>query len=269
MEPETDLTPATSMVGAERVLVASDFHLGIAHHPHVRAIHSWLDYAADRTRHLILNGDVFDFWFEYGHVIPRGHTRILGHLAALVDAGTRIDFFGGNHDWWGGSYLAGEVGLVLHPDPTVMDLAGLRVLVAHGDGLGQGDLGYRALRWTLRSPLTRAAFRWLHPDVGARIAGRVSRTSPAPRQAAGSPVHPRVEHLTRWAEQSLMEDPDLDGVILGHTHVPQRVELAPNRYYLNAGDWLHHTTWVELNPDEAPALLAWNGGNPAPFQVPG
>jgi UDP-2,3-diacylglucosamine hydrolase len=268
MDPNTVPPRVRVSTTPQPVLVASDFHLGIPNHPMSAALHAWLDHAADRTQHLILNGDVFDFWFEYGHVIPRGHTRILGHLAALVDAGMRIDFVGGNHDWWAGSYLAEEVGLILHHHPFVMDLAGLRILIAHGDGLGQGDLGYRALRWTLRSPITRTAFRWLHPDIGGWAAGRVSRTTPTPRQGPGPPVHPRVAHLARWAEARMIDDPDLDGVILGHTHVPQRIEIARDRYYLNAGDWLHHATWVELSPGAPPELLAWNGGRPAPFRDP-
>lgn len=228
-------------------------------------IHAWLDYAANRTRHLILNGDVFDFWFEYRHVIPRGHTRILGHLAALVDAGIRIDFVGGNHDWWAGSFLSEEVGLILHHDPVIMDLGGWRTLVAHGDGLGRGDLGYRCLRWTLRSPLTRTAFRWLHPDVGAWVAGRVSRTTPSPRVSTGPRVHPRVRALERWAGNALNADPALDCVVLGHTHVPQRIETAPGRFYLNAGDWLRHGTWVEFRSGHAPEILAWKDGSGDPL----
>jgi UDP-2,3-diacylglucosamine hydrolase len=243
-----------------RTLVASDFHLGIPDHPMVRDVHAWLDYAADRTRHLIINGDLFDFWFEYRHAIPRKHTRILGHLAALVDSGTRIDFIGGNHDWWAGSFLSDEVGLHLHHHPVKMSLGGQEAWIGHGDGLGRGDLGYRALRRILRSRITQWGFRWLHPDLGARIAGRVSRTMPGARQSEGSPPHPRVRALETWARGKLEQDLDLDLVILGHTHVPQRIEVGPGRFYLNAGDWLHHGTWLEIEADSPPQLLRWAGG---------
>lgn len=240
-------------------LLASDFHLGIPDHPMAGAVHAWLDYAADRTRHLILNGDLFDFWFEYRHAIPRKHTRILGHLAALVDSGMHVDFIGGNHDWWAGSYLAEEVGLHLHHDPIRISLHGKDAWIAHGDGIGRGDLGYKGLRWVLRSPLTQWGFRWLHPDLGARVASRISRTTPGPRQGQGSTPHPRVRALEAWAGSRLLEDPSLDYVVFGHTHVPQRIEVAPGRFYLNAGDWLHHGTWIEFEEGAPPQLLRWNG----------
>jgi len=124
----------------------------------------------------VLNGDLFDYWFEYAHVIPRGYTRALGLLAEIVDSGVRVDLTGGNHDWWGGSYLEEEIGVHFHREPVHMELAGHRTLLAHGDGLGPGDLGYKLLKSVLRSPPFRWLFRWTHPDVGSWIAGRASKT---------------------------------------------------------------------------------------------
>jgi UDP-2,3-diacylglucosamine hydrolase len=247
-------------------LVASDQHLGAAPPERSTAFLQWLEQVPDRARHLVLNGDLFDFWFEYGSVIPRGHTRVLGALANLVDAGIRIDFLGGNHDWWGGSYLRDEIGLRVHPDPVVLDLAGRRALVAHGDGLGRGDLGYRALRGILRSRIARWGFRWIHPDVGAGIARAVSRTEE--RSDASHPrVQERASELERWARERLLADETLDAVLLAHTHRPARVTLAPGRHYLNSGDWLEHCTWVEFAPDTDPRLMTWNGGRPEPFRA--
>jgi UDP-2,3-diacylglucosamine hydrolase len=247
-------------------IVASDLHLGAAPAERVADFHAWLDYVASRTRHLVLNGDLFDFWFEYGSVVPRGATRTLGRLAALVDSGMRVDFVGGNHDWWGGSYLSDEIGMHVHHEPVRLTLGGYRTLVAHGDGLGRGDLGYRALRLLLRSRPTQLAFRWLHPDVGAWIAGRVSRTElrvgpPPPRVLA------RSAELERWARDLLLEDDGLDAVVLGHTHLPRRAVIAPGRYYLNSGDWLQHCTWIELDEGREPMMMAWRGGSPRPFDA--
>lgn len=252
------------MVVSPIAFVASDLHLGAAPPERVADFHAWLDYAESRTRHLVLNGDLFDFWFEYRSVIPRGATRMLGRLAALVDGGMRVDFVGGNHDWWGGSFLSDEIGLHVHQDPVRMSLGGSRTLVAHGDGLGQGDLGYRTLRLLLRSRPTRFAFRWLHPDLGARVAKRVSRTElrlgpPTPRTLA------RSAELERWARDTLLDDEGLDAVLLGHTHLPRRVEVAPGRVYLNSGDWLQHCTWVEMREGETPRLMAWEDGEARPF----
>jgi UDP-2,3-diacylglucosamine hydrolase len=246
-------------------LVVSDIHLGVTPPEGVRAFHAWLDQEASATNHLVLNGDLFDFWFEYRSVIPRGHTRTLGRLAALVDAGVRIDFLGGNHDWWGGSFLRDEIGLHVHPDPLRLKLAGHETLLAHGDGLGQGDLGYRMLRTLLRGTLTQWAFRWLHPDLGARVAQRVSRT-----ELRSGPPEPRVlarsEALSRWARERLLEDEALDAVVLGHTHLPKREEVAEGRFHLNAGDWLTHRSWIRFTPDHPPELLRWNDGLPEPFR---
>lgn len=260
-----------------RCFVTSDVHLGAIPASKVEAFHSWLRWAAQRTSVLVINGDLFDFWFEYGSVIPRGYTRTLGLLAELVDGGVTIHLVGGNHDWWGGSMLTDEIGVVFHQDPVILEVGGRRCLFAHGDGLGQGDLGYRVLRWTLRSPITRSLFRWLHPDLGAAMARRVSRTqvrqggstdlasvasTSSPESPATDPAG-RSPELRRWARDQLLEDPTLDDVFLGHTHHPVREEVAPGRFYINSGDWLHHCSFVEIaGPDSAPQLFRWTGEAP-------
>ncbi|TVP53723.1 MAG: UDP-2,3-diacylglucosamine diphosphatase [Gemmatimonadales bacterium] len=239
------------------VIVVSDVHLGAIPPDREFRFRSWLEAAASRTGHLVINGDLFDFWFEYGSVIPRGYTRTLAILARMVDSGIRIDFLGGNHDWWGGSFLENEIGVHFHQDPVRLELAGWTALVAHGDGLGQGDLGYRILRQTLRSKVARWGFRWIHPDVGALIARKVSRTRTRDL-APPPPSAERVKALDLWARDRLLEDDDLDLVLLGHTHQPQQREVGPGRYYFNSGDWIHHCTWIEIAPGEAPRLRALN-----------
>ncbi len=220
------------------------------------AFHRWLEHAGEHARVIFLNGDLFDFWFEWGSVVPRGHTRVLGILAGIVDAGVPVHLMGGNHDWWGGQYLSEEVGLVLHKDPVKISLAGHRCLIAHGDGLGGGDLGYRVLKRVLRSRLARGAFRWVHPDVASAIARKVSRTDADGADSESKKF--RAEALQRWARERLVEDEELDLVLLGHSHVPARVEVAPRRYYLNAGDWITHRTYVVLNEGRAPSLERWD-----------
>jgi UDP-2,3-diacylglucosamine hydrolase len=239
-----------------RTFVASDIHLGGGPDPEARerAFLTWLEAVAACSGRLVLNGDVFDFWFEYRSVIPRGHTRTLGLLAQMVDAGIPVDFVGGNHDWWGGSYLESEVGVRFHRAPVRLELAGRRTLVAHGDGLGAGDRGYRLLSSVIRHPLARTAFRWLHPDAGAALARSVSRTgnTPAPGGLAS-----RVDPLERWARDELLADDTLQLVLLGHTHVPVLQEVTPGRFHVNSGDWIRNRTWVELSPDSPPRLCRW------------
>jgi len=236
--------------------IGSDAHLGAAPPEMEEAFHRWLEFAGERAGLLFINGDLFDYWFEYGSVIPRGHTRTLGLLARIVDAGVPVHLMGGNHDWWGGRYLTEEVGVTFHTDPVRMTLAGHRCFLAHGDGLGRGDLGYRLLRLLLRGRLTRFAFRWIHPDVGSAIARRVSRTEV--RLEADDPrLLARSAALQGWARDLLLEEEDLDVVLLGHTHRAQRVEVAPGRFYVNSGDWVRTGSYVVLEEGAPPRLQTW------------
>ncbi len=236
------------------IYLTSDVHLGAVSRERERSFLRWLEHAGASAERIILNGDLFDFWFEYGSVIPRGHTRVLGALAALVDAGVPVVFMGGNHDWWGGSYLEQEVGLTFLRDPVVLDLAGRRTFLAHGDGLGRGDLAYRALRLILRSRATRFAFRWLHPDLGARVARGVSQTDD---HGTTNAERNRTKALEEWGVAKLRAEPDLDLVILGHAHIPVMTEVGANRWYVNAGDWVTHHSYVVLEEGAAPSLREW------------
>ncbi len=240
------------------VYVTSDVHLGAVPPETVQSFLRWLEHAGARASEILLNGDLFDFWFEYRNAIPRGHTRVLGALADVVDAGVPVTLLGGNHDWWGGSYLTEEVGVSFHQESVRRSLGGLEALVAHGDGLGKGDLGYRMLKSVLRGRLTVGAFRWLHPDVGAWLARRVSRTGHRDH-AANTATLARAEHVRQWALARLQEDPSLELVVLGHTHIPVLEEVTPGRFYLNAGDWVYRKTYAVLAPGEAPQLLDWEG----------
>ena len=245
-------------VSKNPVYLTSDAHLGALPPDREEAFLSWLEHAGDVASRIVINGDLFDFWFEYGSVIPRGFTRVLGILRSIVDSGVPVLLMGGNHDWWGGSYLRDEVGIEFHQDPLVLDLAGRRTFLAHGDGLGRGDLGYRFLRLVLRGRLTRWAFRWLHPDVGAWVARTVSMTEHregGPSQADKA----RSDILHQWAREKLEKEPSLELVVLGHTHVPILDEVGEGRFYLNAGDWLHHRSYAVLEEGEPPRLKSWEG----------
>ncbi len=238
------------------ILVASDVHLGAISRAQEQAFLGWLGQCGDAASALVLNGDLFDFWFEYRSVIPRGYTRVLGTLADLADAGLPVTLMGGNHDWWGGTYLREEVGVEFLTDPVVRTLAGRKTFLAHGDGLGKGDVGYRLLRLILRGRGTRWAFRWLHPDIGARVARRVSQTV----ERWGAPTEAerrRSRVLEAWARAKLAAEPELDLVLLGHTHLPLLCEVEEARWYVNTGDWVHHRSYLVLNEGSAPRLEEW------------
>lgn len=241
------------------ILLASDVHLGVISKATTSAFERWLEEAGRTASEVILNGDIFDFWFEYRSVIPRGYTRVLALLADLVSGGVPVTFMGGNHDWWGGSYLTDEVGVRLYQDPVVLDLHGWRTFLAHGDGLGKSDLGYRMLQTMLRSRLTVWGFRWLHPDVGARIARAVSQTAYREGEGPSKAERGRSDTLKEWGLAKLRSDPAIDLVILGHTHVPLLLEPEPGRFYVNAGDWVHHRSYLVVEQGQPPRLEEWEG----------
>lgn len=240
------------------VYLTSDVHLGAISPEKESAFLQWLERAASDAARIILNGDLFDYWFEYRSAIPQGYTRVLGLLARVVDGGVPVHLFGGNHDWWGGRYLEEEIGLTFHRDPATMELAGRTVFVAHGDGLGPGDRGYKALKALLRSRPFNFAYRWLHPDLGSMIANRASST-----EGRGAPTvgeRHRSEVLRRWAHEYLAERPGVALVVLGHTHVPILEAAGPGQHYLNCGDWVYHRTYAVLREGENPVLREWDGG---------
>ncbi len=240
------------------VYLASDVHLGAAPPEKEAAFLAWLAHTGDLASQVVLNGDLFDFWFEYRWGVPRGHDRVLSILREIVAAGVPVTLMGGNHDWWGSRFLREEVGVEFLQDPVVRTYAGLTTFLAHGDGLGRGDLGYRALRLLLRGRVTRFAFGLLGPELGGRVAGGVSRTE----RRWGEPTRDdkvRAEALAAWARGKLAACPELDLVVLGHTHIPWLEEVAPERWYLNPGDWVVHATYGVLAEGVPPALLTWAG----------
>ena len=242
------------------MLVASDVHLGATRPEQERAFAAWLDHAAGAASWIILNGDLFDFWFEYRWGIPRGYESMLAQLRAVVDGGVPVTLMGGNHDWWGGTYLRDEIGLEFLQEPVVRPIAGHRTLLAHGDGLGAGDLAYHALKRVLRSRPVRLGYGLLPISLGDRLAGRMSRTERrgnhwGPKQEARSIA------LEAWALDTLRDRPELDLVLLGHTHRPLAREAGAGRWYVNSGDWVHHRSYVSLESGAPPRLCEW-GGDP-------
>ncbi len=245
------------------VYLASDVHLGSAPPETEPSFLSWLEFCGSEASRVIINGDLFDYWFEYRSAIPRGHTRVLGALASLVDSGIPVLLMGGNHDWWGGSFLQDEIGVAFHRDPVRLELHGKQVFLAHGDGVGGGDLGYRLLKRILRGSVTQFAFRWLHPDVGAWVARRVSKTE----SRTGEPLEKqiaRTRFLEDWAKGYLESHPEVDLVALGHTHIPVLKEVFPQRYYLNSGDWLVNMSFGLLEAEGPPMLYSWDSAQKRP-----
>jgi UDP-2,3-diacylglucosamine hydrolase len=242
--------------------IVSDIHLGAVPRETERAFRVFLDHVAREAGSLLVNGDLFDFWFEYRSVILREHYRVAAKLADVVEAGVPVSFVGGNHDAWVGSFLRDEIGMRLLEGPTEMDLGGRRALVAHGDGVGRGDYKYRALRRVIRHPASIAAFRSLHPDWGRRIVNLASTTehkaSSGDKASAG-----RASFIEEWAEERIAAMPEIELVVAGHSHVPALREVRPGRFYVNAGDWIRSYTYVVLPTDGGPPeIRTWGGMRP-------
>ncbi len=244
------------MPESKPVFIASDAHLGASPPGHRRAFLSWLEHAAATGSAIILNGDLFDFWFEYQRGVTEGHEEALAMLRDIVRSGVPVTLMGGNHDWWGGPYLRDVSGVEFLDHPVQRTIAGHRTFLAHGDGLGAGDHGYRLMSRVLRSRVTRFAFGLLPVAVGDRIAGGVSNTEDRWDQW-GHRQKARSDALEAFAVERLEEDPELDLVLLGHTHLPILREVASDRWYVNSGDWVFHQSYVVLEEGEAPRLLDW------------
>lgn len=233
--------------------IFSDAHLGVAPPAVERDVLDFLRSLRHRAGSLVVNGDLFDFWFEWRHVIPRRAFRVLGALADLREAGVRIVMLAGNHDCWGGDVLRREVGVEYRLGAWTGSLAGWRAHVEHGDGLRQvEDRSYRRWRRLLRHPASMRAFRWLHPDWGSALARRTSDTSRARHDAdegAG---------LRAVALSLLAASPGLELVVYGHSHMAALERVARGAVYANAGAWLIEPTYVLVNPDRI-SLRRWNG----------
>lgn len=240
----------------QTVLVASDVHLGTITDEQENAFATWLDQAAEVASWIVLNGDIFDFWFEYRWGTSRGYDSTLTQLRRIVDSGMRVTLMGGNHDWWGGTYLRDEVGVEFLQDPITTDMAGFRTFLAHGDGLGRGDLSYRALRLILRGRLTRFAFGMLPRRLGDRIGAGISKTEE--RWTPSGPAElEKAKALRKWALAEMSRRSELDLVLLGHAHVPACERVGENRWYVNSGDWVYHRSYVILRDGDDPRLVQW------------
>ncbi|HJU65417.1 MAG TPA: UDP-2,3-diacylglucosamine diphosphatase [Gemmatimonadaceae bacterium] len=233
--------------------VISDMHLGPSQSELERSVVEFLRSLQRRAASLVINGDLFDFWFEWRHVVPRGHFRLLATLADLRDTGTQLVMVGGNHDLWGGPELTQEVGLRFEPGEWRGDLAGWQAVVEHGHGLRSSeDRLYRVLLTVFRSRLAIRAFSMLHPDWAVRLA---RGTSQASRDMQTSD---EGEGLRRVAHERLHREPGVELLVYGHSHVASLERVPGAGVYANAGSWLVEPTFLVVTPD-AIELRRWRG----------
>ena len=237
--------------------VISDVHLGHASAEVERALLGFLRALPGRAGALMINGDLFEFWFEWKHVVPRSGVRALAALMDLRDAGVPMTMVAGNHDCWGGDVLR-DAGVEFMEGPWTGTLGGWRARVEHGDGLrSKEDRGYRALRKVLRNRAAIRAFRSLHPDWATRLAMGSSQTSRnyQPRDAGRG--------LREVARASLEADATLELLVYGHSHVAALERMPTGNVYANAGSWLDAPTFLHVTPKRV-ALREWSGSTEGP-----
>ncbi|HEQ98500.1 MAG TPA: UDP-2,3-diacylglucosamine diphosphatase [candidate division Zixibacteria bacterium] len=228
------------------VLFISDIHLGERFPEREKIkkekLSAFLEMAAGSASRLFVVGDLFDFWFEYKHAVPKGHLNIILKLSQLHENGTELSYITGNHDFWLGDFLASEVGFKIYRDQLDIELDGKRVHIIHGDGLAKKDRGYRVLKKVLRNRLNIFLYRLLSPDLGIPFAKFVSGRSRGHTQKRPKEIF--LEEYRQYARKKL--DAGYDAVIMAHTHVPEEISFD-NGIYLNTGDWIENFTYVEFS----------------------
>lgn len=236
------------MSDKNKIYFASDQHFGIPDIEKSRLREkkfiSWLDEVKKDAKAIFLLGDLFDFWFDYKKVVPRGFIRVLGKIAEIKDSGTPIYFFVGNHDLWMSDYFEIELGIPVYHEPQEFEFDGKQFLIGHGDGLGPGDKGYKRMKKVFAHPFSKWLYRWLHPDIGVSLAQYLStKNKLISGQEDTKYLGEENEWLAQYAKRKL-EKKHYDFFLFGHRHLPMEIEIGKESKYINTGDWITHFTYA-------------------------
>lgn len=235
--------------GTKKLFFASDLHLGLSaisrkdEIARERVIIDWLDSIRAQAEAIFLVGDIFDFWYEYKHAVPKGFVRFLGKIATLMDQGTPVYFFTGNHDLWMYSYFQEELGVNVYTKPIELHINSKSMLLAHGDGLGPGDGFYKILKKIFTFRVSQWLFTWLHPDVGISLAKRWSKSSRIKKLGTSEEFLGEKEFLIQYS-RAIESKKHHDFYVYGHRHHPVEVDLNENSKYINLGEWVYDYTYA-------------------------
>jgi UDP-2,3-diacylglucosamine hydrolase len=236
------------------IYFVSDAHLGIPNPAESmkreRLLVQFLEMARADATEIFLLGDIFDFWFEYKHVVPKGYTRLFGKIAEITDSGIPVHYFTGNHDMWIFDYFEQELGVIMHRNPVEREISGKLFHIAHGDGLGPGDNGYKLMKRVFSNAIIQKMFAFLHPGVGTSFANYFSRRS---RIANGSKddifLGEDKERLILYCRDLLKKKP-YNYFIFGHRHLPLTLPLGQEAYYFNTGEWVKSFSYIVFKNGE-------------------
>ncbi len=248
------------MAERTKIYFTSDAHLGSGYHADPRAVElrlvRWLEMIRPTAKAVYFLGDMFDYWFEYRTVVPRGYVRFLGMLGQMSDEGIEIHFFAGNHDVWFSDYLPREIGAIIHPRAEVVELMGKSFRLSHGDEeYTHLSLGHRLLYHIFRSRVCRLMYSAIHPrwTVGFAMAWSLhSRKKGLRRQTLGEIPHAyhneyfdvEREHLVRYTKEQITIHPEVDYYLYGHRHIMLDMALVGGRRVMILGDWLQYNSYA-------------------------
>ena len=230
-----------------KIFFASDFHLGLkaGNDPLEREkkVVSWLDKISPDAKEIFLLGDIFDFWWEYKLVVPKGFTRFLGKVAQITDSGIPVHFFTGNHDMWIGNYFSDECGVITHKTPVTTLFDGKKFHLAHGEGLGSQSTGYKILLWIFRNKPLQVLYSAMHPAIGMRIGHKWSLNSRLGKGIKLDFMGEEKEDLIRYAK-SLLTHEKIDYFIFGHRHIGLTFRLDRGAEIIFLGDWVQDGSYA-------------------------
>lgn len=242
------------METAKKIYFLSDFHLGAPNATESlvreKIIIRFLDEVKHTAAAVFIVGDLFDFWYEYKKVVPKGYVRILGKIAEFTDAGIPVYFFVGNHDMWMKDYFEKELNTAVYFEPKEFTFSGKKFLVGHGDGLGPGDNGYKFIKKVFRNKLCQALFGALPPNIGIGIADYFSRKS---RAKTGKTDEVYLGEDKEWLvvySKEILKQQHYDYFIFGHRHLPLNITLNENSRYINLGDWIKYFSYAVFDGEQ-------------------
>ncbi len=236
------------MTDTGKIYFSSDFHLGLATGTppleREKKVVKWLNSIAADAKEIYLLGDIFDFWWEYKLVVPKGFTRFLGTAASLADSGIPIHFFTGNHDMWVGSYLSNECGFIIHKEPYTTVFNDKKFHLAHGEGLGTSSTGYKILLSIFRNKTLQAMYSTLHPSIGVGIGHKWSINSRLGKGTTLEFLGEDKEDLIRYAK-NILGKTEIDYFIFGHRHLAMLYKLQSGEEIFFLGDWINNGSFAE------------------------
>lgn len=244
-----------TLAPGQKAYFISDHHFGldakVPSKERERRFINWLDQVKNDAGVIFILGDMFDFWYEYKEAVPKGFTRVLGKLAELTDAGIPIHFFVGNHDLWMRDYLTKELNIPIYFEPQIFTINQTNFYLGHGDGLGPGDTKYKLLKKLFTNPLAQWAYRWLHPDIGLKLAKYLSQKNKLISGEYDQTFHGEDnEWLFLYAKEYLKKRPDIQYFIFGHRHLPLELPLNKQAVYYNTGDWLTYFSYINFDGEK-------------------